>query len=98
MSQQTIEFEKKTKRIKRWGRTIQFSSYQRRIVFGDDYNDLKAKVKNELNKLRVITPQELAKKHDIRVSIAKQMLEDLEEENAVNLVDKSKRARIYKTL
>lgn len=92
---QTVEFEKRTKKIKRWGRTIEFSSYEKRILFGDDYNALKSTVSKELKNVKVVTPQEIAQKHDIRVSIAKQLLEDLEKEGILSLVDKSKRARIY---
>ena len=56
---------------------------------------LKKNVSKELKNVKVVTPQEIAQKHDIRVSIAKQILEDLEKEGILALVDKSKRARIY---
>jgi len=76
--------EKRTKKKRRWGKVFEYTSYERSLLVGDEYNDLLKElvVDYEKRKSVVVTPQELAAKRDIRVSVAKQLLlNDLEEKN-----------------
>jgi ribosomal protein S25 len=90
--------EKRTKKKRRWGKVFEYTSYERSLLVGDEYNALFKEIVTEYEKRKtiVVTPQELAAKHDIRVSVAKQILTDLEEKN--QLIKKSfsnKRLTVY---
>ncbi|MCK4849387.1 MAG: hypothetical protein KAT16_10190 [Candidatus Heimdallarchaeota archaeon] len=75
--------EKRTKKKRRWGKVFEYTSYERSLLVGDEYNDLLKELVADYEKRKsiVVTPQELAAKRDIRVSVAKQLLNDLEEKN-----------------
>lgn len=81
--------EKRTKKKRRWGKVFEYTSYERSLLVGDEYNDLLKELVAEYGKRKsiVVTPQELAAKKDIRVSVAKQLLTDLEEKK--NLLKKA---------
>ena len=92
----SVEFERKTRKKRRWGRTIEYGSYERRFLFGSGYTDELEKVKKSIGKYKSgVTPQELAAASDIRVSVAKQILQDLEAEGLVTLGLKSKRVKFF---
>ena len=92
----SVDFERKTRKKRRWGRTIEYGSYERRYLFGAGYTEEYEKVKKGVGKFKSgVTPQELAQSSDVRVSVAKQMLADLEKEGLVEQVVKSKRVRFY---
>ena len=92
----SIDFERKSRKKRRWGRVIEYSTYQRRLVYGSKYKEITAAVEKSLKKERaVITPQSVAQQHDIRVSVAKQILKELEEKGKAKLVDSCSRLRIY---
>lgn len=91
-----VEFERKSRKKRRWGRTIEYTSYERKYLFGKSYKEEYEKVKKGLGKYKTgVTPQELAATNDIRVSVAKQILTDLEGENLVTLALKSKRVKFF---
>ena len=81
--------EKRTKKKRRWGKVFEYTSYERSLLVGNEYDDLLKELAAEYEKRKtlVVTPQELAAKRDIRVSVAKQLLTDLEEKN--KLIKKS---------
>jgi len=90
--------EKRTKKKRRWGKVFEYTSYERSLLVGDEYNALLKELIAEYGKRKsiVVTPQELAAKKDIRVSVAKQLLNDMEEKN--QLLKKSfsnKRLTVY---
>jgi len=90
--------EKRTKKKRRWGKVFEYTSYERSLLVGDEYNDLLKELTAEYEKRKsiVVTPQELAAKRDIRVSVAKQLLTELEEKK--KLLKKSfsnKRLTVY---
>ena len=90
--------EKRTKKKRRWGKVFEYTSYERSLLVGNEYDELLKELAAEYEKRKtlVVTPQELAAKRDIRVSVAKQLLNDLEEKN--KLVKKSfqnKRLTVY---
>ena len=92
----SVEFERKSRKKRRWGRVIEYTSYERRFLFGSVYQDEYEKLKKSLSKYKAgVTPQELSQANDIRVSVAKQMLNDLEQEGLVKLAVKSKRVRYF---
>jgi len=90
--------EKRTKKKRRWGKVFEYTSYERSLLVGDEYDALLKELIAEYGKRKsiVVTPQELAAKKDIRVSVAKQLLNDMEEKN--QLLKKSfsnKRLTVY---
>jgi ribosomal protein S25 len=54
------------------------------------------KVVNEIKKMNVLTPYAVASRLNIRISAAKDFLEQLEENGAVQLVSGSHNIKIYK--
>ncbi len=95
-----FDLEKKTRKKKRWGRVVEFTSYERKLLHGNAYNQVKESIKEEISqgKLKLVTPQDLATKHDIRVSEGKRLLRDLEEEGLVKIALKGAQTRFYEPL
>jgi len=56
------------------------------------------KVIGELKKLRALTPYAVATRFDLRLSVAKDFLEELERRGVVEYVSGSKNLKIYKPL
>ena len=54
------------------------------------------KIVGEIKKMNVLTPYSVATKYNIRISIAKDFLEELEANGAVQLVSGSHNFKIYK--
>ena len=55
-----------------------------------------AKIVNEIKKMNVLTPYAVASRFNIRISAAKDFLEQLEQNGAVQLVSGSHNIKIYK--
>jgi ribosomal protein S25 len=89
--------DKRVRKKRRWGKIFEYSSYERNLVVGDDYKELLKELEEEYSKRKsiVVTPQEIAAKRDIRVSVAKQLLEDLEEKNILKTTLSNKRLKVY---
>lgn len=51
---------------------------------------------SELKKMKVITPYSVASRFDMRISIARDFLRELEQKGMVKFVSKSRNLRIYK--
>jgi len=61
--------------------------------------DLKSeKVLGELKTMKVLTPYAVASRFDVRLSVAKDLLEELERRRIVEYVSGSKNLKIYKPL
>ncbi|MBS7647297.1 MAG: hypothetical protein QXK93_02455 [Candidatus Bathyarchaeia archaeon] len=56
------------------------------------------KMLDELKKMRVLTPYAVASKFNIRISAAKDLLEQLEDDGLIQLVSGNHDIKIYKTL
>jgi small subunit ribosomal protein S25e len=56
------------------------------------------KIINEVSKMSVLTPYAIASKFNVRISAAKDFLEQLEQNGAVQLVSGNHRLKIYKPL
>jgi len=54
------------------------------------------KVLNEIKRMKVITPFSIASKYEVRMSIAKQFLENLHRKGIIELVSKNGDLRIYR--
>lgn len=52
---------------------------------------------NELKKLKVLTPYTVASRFNVRLSVAKDMLEELRQRGGVEFVSGSRNLKIYKT-
>lgn len=50
---------------------------------------------NELKKMKVITPFSVASRYDLRLSVARGFLRDLERKGLIRFVSKSRNLRIY---
>ncbi len=50
---------------------------------------------DEIKKMRVITPYEISSKYEVRISLAKDFLEELERKGYIQLVSKNRDLRIY---
>ena len=89
--------DKKVRKKRRWGKIFEYSSYERNLIVGDEYEALFKELEDEYSKKKsiVVTAQEIATKRDIRVSVAKQLLEDLEEKNILKPTIANKRFKVY---
>ena len=59
-------------------------------------NPKSKKVIDELKKMRVLTPYTVASRLDLRLSVAKHFLEELERQGTIEYVSSSKNLKIYK--
>ncbi|MHA1730132.1 MAG: hypothetical protein ACTSWY_15595 [Promethearchaeota archaeon] len=89
-----LEIVSKTKRLARkYGKVIHIETKRRDPFIPPS---LENKLREELPKQRVITPNKVAITNDIMVSTAKKLLNDLEKEGIVKLTRTSSRLKIYK--
>jgi small subunit ribosomal protein S25e len=56
------------------------------------------KTLNEIKKLKALTPYAVASRFDIRLSLARDLLEELKQRGAIQYVSGSKNIKIYKPL
>lgn len=89
--------DKRTRKKRRWGRVFEYSSYERSLVVGDEYQALVKELTEEYTKRKsvVVTPQEIASKRDIRVSVAKRLLSEMVEKQILKLSFKNRRLCVY---
>ena len=52
---------------------------------------------NEIRQMRVITPFAVSSRFGLRISVAKDLLEELERKKIIELVSRSRKTKIYKT-
>ncbi|MFX0113473.1 MAG: hypothetical protein ACFFB3_02895 [Candidatus Hodarchaeota archaeon] len=92
----TYEFDRKTRKKRRWGRVYEYSSYERKIVINEQaFHELSSKIADEMAKSKGLTAQELAERHDIRASVAKRILESLEESGKIKLLARGQNTKVY---
>lgn len=63
-------------------------------IFPPDPKD--KKVLDELRKMKVITPHSVASRLNLRISVAKHLIKELEQQGAVEYISGSRNIRIYK--
>ena len=56
------------------------------------------KIVDEVKKLKVLTPYVVASRFNVRLSVAKDFLEELEKKGVIHLISRSRNVRVYKTL
>jgi small subunit ribosomal protein S25e len=54
------------------------------------------KLKDELKKMKVITPYSVASRFELRLSVARDWLQELERKGTIQFVSKSRNLKIYK--
>ena len=58
--------------------------------------EIKDDLINEIRKMKVVTPFAVASKFDLRISVAKDLLEELERKKIIELVSRSRKTKVYK--
>ncbi len=89
--------DKKVHKKRRWGKIFEYTSYERNLPVSDEYKALLKELENDYSKRKsiVITPHEIAAKRDIRVSVAKRLLADLEEKKILKKNFSNPRIQVY---
>ncbi|MHA1911393.1 MAG: hypothetical protein ACTSYA_06830 [Candidatus Kariarchaeaceae archaeon] len=64
------------KKKKRWGRVVEYNRIVRDYTISDEQLD---EINQDCARSRIVTPQTIAQKHNIRVSRAKEIISDLVE-------------------
>ncbi len=80
------------KKKKRWGKIYEYTPVVRASVLDDD---LRKEIEGELKKAGTYTPQSLAKKFDIKVSLAKKNLALHAEQEKLTKVHSKSKYQIY---
>jgi len=89
-----IETETKVKKFKlKYGKVQTIETKKRDPFIPPSLLD---KLKDSIPKMKVITPNEIAMKNDIRISSVKKLLKDLEKEGKIELISSASRIKIYK--
>lgn len=70
--------------------------HERRMLGIDLPDPRSEKVVNELKRMKVLTPYTVATRFNIRLSVARDLLEELEKRHVVEYVSGSKSIKIYK--
>ena len=89
--------DKRVRKKRRWGKVFEYSSYERKLLVGDEYKEVLKELEEDYSKRKniVVTPQEIAAKRDIRVSVAKQLLDDLEKKKILKQASSNRRLTVY---
>jgi len=58
--------------------------------------EIKDDLIDEIRKMKVMTPFAVASKFDLRISVAKDLLEELERKKIIELVSRSRKTKVYK--
>ncbi|MFX0052205.1 MAG: hypothetical protein ACFE8U_13050 [Candidatus Hermodarchaeota archaeon] len=89
--------DKKVRKKRRWGKIFEYTSYERPLLVGEAYKELLDELEEDYSKRKnlVVTPQEISAKRDIRVSVAKQLLADLEEKKVLKKAVSNRRTQVY---
>jgi ribosomal protein S25 len=80
------------KKKKRWGKIYEYTPTIRASILDDD---LVKEIEGELKKAGTQTPQSLAKKFDIKVSLAKKILSQYADQDKLNKVHSKSKYQIY---
>ncbi|MHA1977531.1 MAG: hypothetical protein ACW98F_00770 [Candidatus Hodarchaeales archaeon] len=89
--------DKRVRKKRRWGKVFEYTSYERSLLVGEEYDNMLKELTADYKKRKsiVVTPQEIAARSDIRVSAAKQLLTDLEEKKIVKKAFSNRRLTVY---
>ncbi|NHJ03015.1 MAG: hypothetical protein EAX86_12840 [Candidatus Heimdallarchaeota archaeon] len=89
--------DRKVRKKRRWGRIFEYTSYERNLLVGDEYNELLKELEKDYSKRKsiVVTPQEIASRRDIRVSVARSLLDDLVKKKIIKKAYSNRRVSVY---
>ena len=89
--------DKKTKKKRRWGKIFEYTSFERALLVGEEYEAKLAEIEADITKRKnlVVTAADFASRHDIRVSAAQNLLNDLEEKKILKKALSSRRLKVY---
>jgi len=87
MSERTV-----VKKKKKWGKVYEYSPQIRASVLTEE---LAEEIQKDIKKATGITPQALATKHGIKVSLAKQILESMATKGELEMVHSNGKNKIY---
>ena len=91
-----IRDKKSSSSPKKWStKTVKADLKRRNILIPEE---LEETILSEIQKIKYITSTEIAKKYDIRISIAKQFLNLLEEKQIIKQYISSRRLKIYTSI
>jgi ribosomal protein S25 len=83
-------------KVKKWGTAAkEKEEHLERALTAD--NELLNNIKDEVSKMKLITPSAVALKYSIRISLAKQILQELTESNAIKPYFMANKLRVYTT-
>ena len=80
------------KKKKRWGRVVEYNRIVRDYTISDEQLD---EIKKDCARSKIITPQTIAQRHNIRVSRAKEIVSDLVESGELFTYFKGPHTVIY---
>jgi len=82
----------KVRKKKKYGKVFEYEPTIRDAFISDD---LREKLEKEIPKMKVISPTEIALRYNIKISTAKDFLEELEQKGLIKLAVKNRRVKIY---
>lgn len=82
----------KVRKKKKYGKVYEYEPIIRDAFISDE---LRARLEKEIPKMKIISPTEVALKNNIKISTAKDFLEELEQKGLIKLAVKNRRTRIY---
>ena len=81
------------KRKGKWGRVKEFESIERALIIDDA---AKEKMIKEIPKLRVITPTSVCQKYQVRMFVAKKIIDELVSTGKIAFHEKTAYTDVYK--
>ena len=81
------------KRKGKWGRVKEFESIERALIIDDDQ---KQKMLKEVPKQKVITPTAICQRYQVRMFIAKEIIQELESSGKIAFHEKTAYTNVYK--
>ncbi|MFQ6125414.1 MAG: hypothetical protein ACE5R6_12540 [Candidatus Heimdallarchaeota archaeon] len=82
----------KVRKKRKWGKSFEYTSHSRQLNLDSGNQDT---VENDIVKMRAITPSTIANRYDIRVSTAKQLLQDMSRRGKLRLIINTRRLKVY---
>jgi small subunit ribosomal protein S25e len=92
---QIVKTQEKKKPSKKQKRAVA-STGEKKSIPGITTPNLGEKFESDLKKMKVITPYSVASRFDLRLSVARDLLRELEHKGMITFVSKSRNLRIYK--
>lgn len=81
------------KRKGKWGRVKEFESIERALIVEDD---VKEKMMKEIPKQRVITPSQVCQRYQVRMFVAKEIIDELQKAGKIAFHSKTAYTEVYK--